>query len=126
MTKYKGLVKSGADLNGKLLDSVITDMTRYLAKGKLQQAHRQYLRRMLAHFDKDKEYSWIREIAIKQVCADLTHEVKRLSAENELYQGIKTNILLMLIRDMKEYLLAQLPELLEDYNFLTVEEVLAL
>lgn len=121
--RYAGIIPPQTDLRQLTINQVKNDIIGYLSKGKVQRAHKLYLVRLVRRMNVNSTYPKYRENIIRAICADLKGEVRRLDRLGRLSRGIQAGMLVEIIQDIEDVLLDCMPELLSDYDFVSMEDL---
>lgn len=122
-SRYAGIIPPQTDLRQFTINQVKDDIIGYLNKGRVQHAHKLYLARLVRRLDTNSTYPKYRENIIRAICAELKGEVIRLNRLGRLSRGIQAGMLLEIIQDIEDVLLDSMPELLSDYDFVSMEDL---
>lgn len=122
-SRYAGIIPPSTDLRQFTINQVKDDIISYLHKGRVQRAHKLYLLRLVRRMKINSAYPKYRENIIRAICAELKGEVIRLDRLGRLSRGIQAGMLLEIIQDIEDVLLDNMPELLSDYDFVSMEDL---
>ena len=121
--RYAGIIPPQTDLRQFTIKQVKDDIIAYLQKGRVQHAHKMYLERLVRRMNINSAYPKYRENIIRAICADIKGEVIRLDRLGRLSRGIQAGMLVEIIQDIEDILLDNMPELLSDYDFVSMEDL---
>ena len=122
-SRYSGIIPPQTDLKQLTFNQVKDDIISYLSKGRVQHAHKMYLLRLVRRMNINSAYPKFRENIIRAICANLKGEVIRLDRLGRLSRGIQASMLVEIVQDIEDVLLDNMPELLTDYDFVSMEEL---
>lgn len=121
--RYAGIIPPQTDLRKLTINQVKDDIIGYLNKGRVQHAHKMYLVRLVRRIKTNSAYPKFRENIIRMICANLKGEVIRLDRLGRLSRGIQAGMLVEIVQDIEDVLLDNMPELLSDYDFVSMEDL---